>query len=133
MSRTSNLHAVRIVVPHPLDVFTVAMPPTGRIEAAERAERAAAGLCWSRGRGACDAVSKALCTLGFSSGMRQPNSRLNPVGCCDSVIFQPCLWLCGQAKLSEVLHESHDHFGLYCSPSKRNVTYDLLSARAKMN
>jgi hypothetical protein len=44
--------------------------------------------------------------------MRQPNSRLNPVGCCDSVIFQPCLWLCGQAKLSEVLHESHDHFGL---------------------
>ena len=52
----SNLHAVRIVVPHPLDVFAVAMPPTGRIEAAERAERAAAGPSWSQGRGASDAV-----------------------------------------------------------------------------
>ena len=41
---------------------TVAMPSTGRIEAAGRAERAAAGLCWSCGRGACDAVSKALCS-----------------------------------------------------------------------
>ena len=32
------------------------MPPAGRIEAAERAERAAAGPSWSQGRGASDAV-----------------------------------------------------------------------------
>ena len=52
----SNLHAVRIVVPHPLNNFTdalisltIAMPSAGRIEAAERAERAAAGPSWSQG------------------------------------------------------------------------------------
>ena len=69
----SNLDHVPIVVPHPLNnftdalmSFTMAMPPAGRIEAAERGERAAAGPCWSQGaRG--DAVSKALRTLQFSS------------------------------------------------------------------
>ena len=34
----------------------MAIPPAGRIEAAERAERAAAGPSWSQGRGASDAV-----------------------------------------------------------------------------
>ena len=39
-----------------LQILIVAMPPAGRIEAAERAERAAAGPSWSQGRGASDAV-----------------------------------------------------------------------------
>ena len=56
----SNLQNKHLVLPHPLDVFLqtliLAIPPAGRIEAAERAERAAAGPSWSQGRGASDAV-----------------------------------------------------------------------------
>ena len=60
----------------------------------------------SQGRGVGDAVSKALQYLGVQLRMRQPNSSLNPFGRCDGVTFQACLWLSGEAKLSEVLIKS---------------------------
>ena len=55
MAQKLNLHAVRIA---------------GRIEAAERAERAAAGPCWlqwARGFCCCQAVNKVLQTFPVSS------------------------------------------------------------------
>jgi hypothetical protein len=45
------------------------------------------------------------CTWGFSSGMRQSNSRLSPVGCCDIsacgfVVKPSCLKCCMKATIT---------------------------------